>query len=176
LDGYNQDWGFSFSDLGANAAGSMLYIGQELVFGKQMVTPKFSYRKSPYAQLRPDMLGGSASERWLKDYNGQVYWISFNLHESGALRKASWLNIAIGYGGDRMISGRPDPFWQNAYPWLGNPQREWYLALDADLHRIKTRKTWVKTALRALSFIKIPAPAIGFRRDGGLRFYPLLTG
>lgn len=176
LDGFNREWGFSFSDIGANAAGSLLYIGQELAFEKQVITPKFSYRKSPYAQLRPQLLGASASERWLKDYNGQVYWLSLNLSEIGVVSHASWLSVAIGYGGDRMISGRPDPFWQQAYPWLGNPQREWYLALDADLFRIKTRKPWLKTTLRALSFIKIPAPAIGFRREGGFRFYPLFTG
>jgi hypothetical protein len=176
LDGFNRDWGFSFSDLGANAAGSMLYISQQLIFERQIITPKFSYRQSPYAQLRPEILGKSATERWLKDYNGQVYWLGINLHECQLNQRASWLNIAVGYGADRMISGRPDNLWQTTYPWLAPPQREWYLSLDADLYRIKSRKAWVKTMLHALSFIKIPAPALGFRRNGGLRFYPLFTG
>jgi hypothetical protein len=33
-----------------------------------------------YAQYRPNVLGSSLAEQILKDYNGQTYWLSVNLH------------------------------------------------------------------------------------------------
>jgi hypothetical protein len=43
----------------------------------------------------------------LKDYNGQTYWLSVNLHiPSPKAQKTQWLNLAIGYGADGMITGR----------------------------------------------------------------------
>jgi len=42
LDGMYEGWGFSWGDMAANAAGSGLVIGQELLFNEQVVKYKFS--------------------------------------------------------------------------------------------------------------------------------------
>jgi hypothetical protein len=44
------------------------------------ITPKFSFHTTQYAQYRPNVLGSSLAEQILKDYNGQTYWLSVNLH------------------------------------------------------------------------------------------------
>jgi hypothetical protein len=44
MDGYSAEWGAS-SDIIANAAGTALYVSQELIWQEQRITPKFSYYK-----------------------------------------------------------------------------------------------------------------------------------
>jgi hypothetical protein len=42
----------------------------------------------------------------LKDYNGQTYWLSVNLHSFYKGSKIpKWLNLAIGYGANGMLTG-----------------------------------------------------------------------
>jgi uncharacterized protein YfiM (DUF2279 family) len=174
LDGQSEEWGFSWSDMGANLAGSAFYIGQEALWQQQRITPKFSYRKSEYAQLRPDVFGANSSERWLKDYNGQVYWLSANLNSFGATKIPQWFNLALGYGADRMISGVPEAKWNQKYPWIKDSQREWYLSADLDLWRIQTNSKTLRSIFRTFSFIRIPLPALRFRQDGGFKLIPLI--
>ena len=76
MDAYNSEWGFSGYDVVANFSGGALYLTQELVFKKQLLIPKFSFSPSPYAKVRPEILGSNFSEQLLKDYNGQTYWLS----------------------------------------------------------------------------------------------------
>ena len=79
LDGYSEEWGFSWGDVIANAAGSGLYIGQELLWYEQRIALKYSFHQTKYADIQPEKLGESLLEQTLKDYNGQTYWLSFNL-------------------------------------------------------------------------------------------------
>jgi hypothetical protein len=59
---------------------------------------KFSFHTTQY-QYRPNVLGSSLAEQMLKDYNGQTYWLSVNLHSFYKGSKIpKWLNLAIGYG------------------------------------------------------------------------------
>jgi hypothetical protein len=45
-------------------------------------------------------------EQMLKDYNGQTYWLSVNLHSFYKGSKIpKWLNLAIGYGANGMLTG-----------------------------------------------------------------------
>ena len=80
LDGFSQEWGFSWGDIIANASGTGLYIGQELLWNEQRIALKFSFHQTKYASLRPDKLGKNFLEQVLKDYNGQTYWLSANLN------------------------------------------------------------------------------------------------
>ena len=43
FDGYSSQWGFSKGDIVANTAGSILVIGEELIWDEQRVSIKFSY-------------------------------------------------------------------------------------------------------------------------------------
>ena len=79
LDGFSSEWGFSWSDVTANAFGSLLYVSQELMLAEPLIHFKQSYFPSPYAPIRPQTLGSTSMERYLKDYNGQTYWFSISL-------------------------------------------------------------------------------------------------
>ncbi len=176
LDGFSAEWGFSLSDMAANAVGAALVIGQELHWGDQRMQLKFSVHHSPYAQYRPNVLGSNGLERLLKDYNGQTYWLSVN-GASWFKEKPQWLpvwlNLAVGYSADGMTGGSSNP----AFDGQGNPmptfdrQRQVYLSFDVDLTRIKTRSKVLKTCFELVSFVKIPAPAIEFNQNGVVRGY-----
>src|SRR5690606_4112804 len=115
FDGYSQEWGFSWGDMLANASGTGLYIGQELLCKEQRITPKFSFHQTRFANQRPETLGSSINEQILKDYNGQTYWLSFNLYsftKSNIIPK--WLNVAVGYGGTGMLFGKTSEAFENS--------------------------------------------------------------
>ena len=164
LDGFSSQWGASAGDIIANASGTALYVSQELIWKEQRIIPKFSFHPTKYADLRPEILGSSFSEQILKDYNGQTYWLSANLHSFFKDSKIpKWLNLALGYGADGMISGNE----QNAtFFSASNPQRyrQFYVSLDVDMTKIKTNSPFLKTVFSVLNTVKIPAPTIEFGR------------
>ncbi len=80
FDGFSEEWGFSWGDILANAAGTGLYVGQELLWQEQRIIMKYSFHQTQYASQRPNLLGDGFSQELLKDYNGQTYWLSVNLH------------------------------------------------------------------------------------------------
>lgn len=165
FDGFSQEWGFSWSDIGANAFGSALFIGQDAIWEEQKIRVKFSSHLSPYASYRPNVLGSTVLERGLKDYNGQSYWLSANISSFVENEKIpKFLNIAVGYSANEMIEGRPNsyPLYQGVF----QPYRQYFLSLDLDLNRISTNKRWLKLILGTLNFIKIPSPSLEFNNHG----------
>ncbi len=168
LDGYSSGWGFSWSDVGANALGSGLLIGQELLWKEQRIALKYSFRKSGYAQYRPELLGTTFAEQLLKDYNGQTYWLSVNVASflGGQTRFPQWLNVAFGYGANGMTGGHENPPLYNS---AGNAvtferYRQYYLSFDVDLTKIPTRSPFLKTVFETFGFLKIPAPGLELSR------------
>ena len=164
LDGYSSQWGASAGDIIANASGTALYVSQELIWNEQRITPKFSFHTTKYAHLRPEVLGSSFSEQILKDYNGQTYWLSANLHSFFKDSKIpKWLNLALGYGADGMISGNEQ---NTTFFSASNPQRyrQFYVSLDVDMTKIRTNSPFLKTIFSVLNTVKIPAPTIEFRQ------------
>ena len=176
FDGFSAEWGASVGDLIANAAGAGLFIGQQLGWKEQRFILKFSYHPSEYAQYRPDVLGSTSFERMLKDYNGQTYWLSGNIHSF--LREESrfpkWLNVAVGYGAMFMIGGS-----ENLPDNNGNPIPEFtrtsqcFLTLDVDLTRIPTRSKVLKGIFTVLGFIKIPMPTLEYNAKNNFVFHYL---
>jgi len=176
MDGFSAEWGASVADLLANAAGAGLFIGQQLGWKEQRFLIKFSYHPTEYAQYRPDVLGSTPIERLIKDYNGQTYWLSGNIH--AFLKKESrfprWLNVAAGYGAKGMTGGS-----ENVTEYEGEPipvyQRtsQYYLTLDVDLTRIQTRSKFLKGLFTVLGFIKIPFPTIEYNGENGFVFHYL---
>lgn len=136
LDGYSAEWGFSWSDVGANTAGSVLYVGQQLLWNEERISLKLSSHgrsrslydyqiqatNNPNAHttlgLRADALYGKGDnpfEILLKDYNTLTLWTSVNIWSFLPKRDESkfpkWLNIAVGYGAENLYRGEP------AYDW-----------------------------------------------------------
>ena len=172
FDGYSSEWGASSGDLIANATGTALYISQEILWKEQRITPKFSYHKTNFPSLRPNTLGGSSLEQVLKDYNGQNYWLSFNIHSFTKLDFVpKWLNVALGYGGSGMLFGTQKDALANGY--LQNEYRQFYLSLDVDLTKIKTQSHFLKTIFSVFNTIKVPAPTLQLNSNKEFRTYGL---
>ncbi len=168
FDGYSSAWGFSWGDVAVNTGGSLFFIGQQLAWDEQRVLLKYSYHKSDYVDLRPELLGENLIQNTLKDYNGQTYWMSANiasfLGDNTSFPK--WLNFAVGYGADGMVGA----FDNSLYPEIKR-QRQYYISLDIDLTRIKTKSKFANTLLGAFGFIKFPLPTVAFNQHGKTKFY-----
>ncbi len=163
LDGFQSDYGFSPSDMAANVLGPAAFLGQYALWGEARIQPKWSFHNTNLAALRPELLGRNNTERWLKDYNGQTYWFSANLHSFWPKSNIpKWLNVAVGYGVQDMISAEVPKSQLLGY----NPYRQYYLSLDVDFTKIQTKKRWLKTIFLMVNSLKIPAPAIEFNRTG----------
>lgn len=172
LDGYSAQWGFSWGDMAANAAGTGLYVGQELLWDEQRITMKFSFHQTSYAAQRPDKLGNGFFEELLKDYNGQTYWLSANIHSFFKESKVpKWLNIAVGYGADGMLTGDNESV--NNLGITQNPKRQFYLSLDVDLSRINTNSHLLKSILEVLNVIKVPFPALELGDNGRFKMHAI---
>ena len=177
LDGFSAEWGASMGDVIANTAGTALFIGQQLAWDEQRFNLKWSYHPTDYAKYNPDQLGSGGIESALKDYNGQTYWLSGNvysfLHKSSKFPK--WLNIAFGYGAEGMLGANSNP----KYDSEGNPlpdfprYRQYYLSLDADLTKIKTRSHFLKFLFNGFGFLKIPFPTLEYNNQDGVVFHYL---
>lgn len=166
MDGHSAEWGASWGDMVANIGGTALFVSQELLWKEQRIIPKFSFHTTPYAGARPEVLGESVSEQVFKDYNGQTYWLSANVSSFWKSSPApKWLNIALGYGAEGMITGDDDLVNMIFLPEQER-FRQYYLSLDIDLSRIETNSHVLKTIFSVLNTIKIPAPAIEFTSRG----------
>jgi hypothetical protein len=171
MDGFSEEWGASAGDIIANATGTALYVSQELLWNEQRIIPKFSYHKTQYSSYRPDVLGSTVPEQILKDYNGQTYWFSVNIYSfSKGSKIPKWLNLALGYGAEGMVSGND----QNSTPiWTPKPEktRQFYISLDLDLTKIETKSHFLKTIFSVFNTVKIPAPTIEYSPQRGFRCY-----
>ena len=170
LDGFSEEWWASPGDIFANATGTGLLIGQELLWEEQRITVKYSFHQTNFAKQRPNILGDNYLQQALKDYNGQTYWLSANIwsfNKESTFPK--WLNIALGYGADGMLFGNSNA----ANATLQNPYRQFYLSLDLDLTKIKTNSEFLKSIFSVVNFIKIPAPTIEFNTKNGIKFHYL---
>jgi hypothetical protein len=171
MDGHSKQWGFSTGDFVANIGGTALYVSQELAWKEQRIMPKFSFHTTVYPALRPNTLGSSFSEQLLKDYNGQTYWLSVNLHSFFKESKIpKWLNVAFGYGGEGMITANDDIVNSVFFP-VKERTRQFYLSFDADLTKIKTKSHFLKTVFSLVNTIKIPAPTFEFTNTGTNKFH-----
>jgi uncharacterized protein YfiM (DUF2279 family) len=168
MDGFSEEWGFSWTDMAANVAGTGLFVGQELLWQEQRILMKYSFHRTDFAKQRPDKLGNGFSEEFLKDYNGQTYWLSANIKSFFKTESIpNWLNLAFGYGADGMLTGDPnDPLFLNQ-----NRIRQYYLSLDIDLSRIKTNSHILKTIFDVFNVIKIPFPTVEINDNGRVKWH-----
>ena len=167
LDGFSEEWGFSWGDFAANAAGSGLFIGQELLWEEQRISLKYSFNRTRFASQNPNKLGSGMLEELLKDYNGQTYWLSANLHSFFKESKLpKWLNVAVGYGVDGLLYG------ESILQQLNFPNqkrsRQFYLSLDVDLTKIETKSEFLKQIFNVFNVVKVPFPTLEINGNGKL--------
>lgn len=168
MDGFSKEWGFSWSDMAANTAGTGLYVAQELLWKEQRILLKYSFHRTRFAEQRPNTLGNGLLEEFLKDYNGQTYWLSANINAFLNIKGIpNWLNLAFGYGADGMLTGNA-----NELSFLNqNRTRQYYLSLDIDLSRIKTKSRVLKTIFDVLNVIKVPFPTVELNSIGRVKLH-----
>ena len=176
LDAHYKEWGASPMDMVANASGGLLLIGQELAFKKQIVTYKFSYHNTDLDKYRPGVLGETAFERLVEDYNGQTFWFSLNLRSifKNKEKLPAWLNIAPGYGAYGMLAGEVNPLYASDHTLLPPIERyrSYYIGLDIDFDKIKTNSKLLRSVFFFLNLIKLPLPAVEFNTLGEQKFHP----
>lgn len=173
LDGFSEQWGWSWSDFATNVLGSGALVAQELAWDDQRLKFKFSFHRKEYTDpqlnMRTDELfGKNFGNRMLKDYNGQTYWASINLKpffKNSNLPE--WLAVAVGYGGEGLFGGEENISKDTNGNIVFDRRdiqryRQWYLAPDIDLRKIKTNKKAVRVALDMLSALKFPTPSVEF--------------
>ncbi|MCF8296170.1 MAG: YfiM family protein [Saprospiraceae bacterium] len=165
LDGFSAEWGASLGDVAANTFGAGMFIGQQLAWDEQRVLLKWSFHKSQYAKYRPNVLGSNFQERMLKDYNGQTYWLSANIHSflPDDSKFPKWLNVAFGYSADGMLGGNSNPTTLdgNPLPYFKR-NRQYFLSLDLDLTRIETKSKALNMVFDIVGVIKFPFPALEY--------------
>lgn len=173
LDGFSAEYGWSWGDVGANIFGSGLFIAQELAWDDQRIKLKFSFHKKDYGapdvNARADAIfGDSETERFFKDYNAATNWMSINIKSFlPKTRLPRWFSVAIGYGAEGMFGARSNIAKdKNGIITFDRSDikryRQWYLAPDIDLSKIRTNKKAVRFILSALNAFKFPAPSLEF--------------
>lgn len=173
MDGFHDGWGFSWADIAANASGSLLFIGQQLIFDEQIAKFKFSYWESDYSRKANGYLGENSLDRILDDYNGHTYWLSVPINK--LIQKSlvpDWLCVSIGYGASGMYGE-----YSNIREYNGVEIPETYryrrclFSLDIDWTKIRTESPILKVILRGLTFIKLPFPALEYNGLGRLKYH-----
>ncbi len=173
LDGFSSQWGWSWADFSANILGSGMLVAQELAWDEQHIQFKFSFHHKTYSdptliQRSNKIFGTSTAERFLKDYNGQTYWLSANLKSFFPKSKLpAWLQVSIGTGAEGLF-GANENIGKDVNGNINfnrtdvKRYRQWYLAPDIDLTKIKTNRKGIKVALNILNIVKFPMPSLEY--------------
>ena len=182
LDGFSEQWGWSWADFGTNILGSGMLVAQELAWDDQRIKLKFSFNKKNYSdqqlqQRTESLFGTGTAERYLKDYNGQTYWASANIRSFfPGSNIPSWLAISVGYGAEGLFGGTENIAKDDNGNILFDRRdirrhSQWYISPDIDLSKIRTRSKPLKFFLTFLSAFKFPAPALELNPHGRPKFY-----
>ena len=170
FDGFSAEWGFSKGDMMANISGAALFTGQQALWDEQRIQLRFSFHKSIFAKYNPVMLGANFPQRLIKDYNGQSYWLSFNINSF--LNKGNnfpgWMNADIGYGADGMtgavinpkeVNGKTIPSFER--------NRKIFFGIDGAFTKPGTTPfpSWI-------NIFRIPTPLLEFK-EHKIKFRPL---
>lgn len=197
LDGFSEKWGFSMPDIAFNTIGVSAFASQQLIWKEQRILMKISSYQKPYPDFTVtsvdgmntsslsvrglDLYGSTYSARFFKDYNAMTLWASANIHSFSKNKSSKipkWLNVAVGYGAENMYGGFRNEWYEgDVFYTLENEDyqryRQFYLSLDIDLSRIKTKSHFLKTIFNIVNIIKIPAPTLEINTLGKVRFHPI---
>lgn len=157
MDSGYEGWGFSWGDMAADVSGVTLYTAQQLLWDEQRISLKYSFHPTEYAQYNPVELGHNLISQSLKDYNGITIWAAFNIKELLLDTDSDfpeWLTVDIGYGAKGMVAPQPTADFDRV--------RQFYLSPGVDLAKLPVENRYLKAVLRALSFIKLPVPALEY--------------
>lgn len=158
FDGHSEAYGASAGDLVANAAGAGFFLIQTALWDQPRIYPKFSFHQTRFSPIRPGVLGDNLAAEILKDYNGQTYWLTFDVDKF--VRFPVWLDVSVGYGAEEMVYARRETNLEAGF----QDYRQFYLAPDLDLRAFKGRSKAINTLLDIGSILKFPAPTLEFSK------------
>lgn len=177
-DGFGANFGFSPSDLYANAAGAIFYFAQYHIPYLQNFTPKFSYFPSNWHGHHKRI----PHDFFIDDYSSHTLWMSFNLANGLGIKNKyfpDWLELSVGYAARDLCQSSegvpcnysiPQDIDPNGFGLYGN--RKIILALDYNLVKLlpdgNSYWNWIR---QSLNYIKFPAPAMELSPDGKPRFF-----
>lgn len=152
-DGYTS-YNFSSEDLLANSFGALYGLLQQKVSYLQYFKPKFSYIPS---QLYID--NGFNNWTVTKDYNGHLYWMTFDLHNMlpKNLQRywPAFLNPGIAYGINGYLETTPE-----------NLERKFCVGLDWNLSSFFIRNKTLKSLRNIIDLYHFPAPGLKWQGSG----------
>ena len=162
LDGFSEEWGFSWYDIMANGLGNVLFTWQEHKFKDQLVSVKFSSHMTDIANCRPSLLGSSRAQRIFKDYNGQTYWLTLDVNKTlkSNIKVFQYLDLAVGYTINGFTGARENPFLNCTT--CNNLERKSsiLLSLDLNLKKWEGKSRFTDAIIHTFNVIKFPMPTI----------------
>lgn len=168
LDGMSPAWGFSMGDIYSNVGGIGLAASQELLWDEQRVALKWSYHKTIYSDISPEIFGSSWTEQWLKDYNGQTYWLVFknNLFLKDQKKWYNYLDPALGFSATGMLGANDN---KGKMP-EDIRTRQYIFSMDINISKLLIDLNVLKFNKWNI-FFKVPFPAVEYNRLDGVKFH-----
>jgi hypothetical protein len=189
FDGYSAKWGFSVPDMVANVCGVGWFAWQEHLWGDQRFALRFlpgapSYSQSilqanspasatTTPQIRANALYGHHwAEQWLKDYNGQTYWLSIQIKPWLPPDSSwpDWLCLGLGFGAGNLYGGFSNQ-WTNdgavfdlsmQYPRYSR----FFLGPDISVRKLGLKHPLFKTLASMAQVFRIPVPCVEWNTRG----------
>jgi hypothetical protein len=174
MDGFSKEWGFSSYDMLANLSGTALFAAQQYGWNDQRIGLKASARFTPFAKENKSLLGDNWASRLMKDYNGQTYWLTFNLRSFLPVNSdvPAWLNLSLGYGAEGMVRAKKNTSDTVQTNYTSGRYRQFYFAPDADLFRFPDNGA-MQSTFYLTKFLKTPAPAIEFNSKRKIKLHAI---
>lgn len=192
MDGFSSKWGFSVADIGMNFAGSSAFVFQQKYWGEQRITFKMSNVVRSYPstivtsidgmstttllERADNLFGSSIPERFLKDYNSQVYWLCVDVKKfipDSSYPK--WLNIAVGYSAGNLYGGFDNSWEFEGAEYEVNDLYPRYsrilFAPDINLSSIRTKSYFWNGVLDIFDIFHVPVPALEINTLGEVHFH-----
>jgi len=171
LDGFGVAYGFSWGDMFANLCGSIFVFIQYWIWNEIRIFPKFSFHFTPYAAMRPEMLGTNYGQQFLKDYNGQTYWFAIDFFSFFKNIKLHWFIkifcVSFGYGAEGMIHGREEQNIRDGF----FPFQQYYISPDINFERIPTQNKILQILFFSINKLHALMPAIEYSSMYGLKWH-----
>lgn len=195
MDGFSSKWGFSMADVGMNFAGSSSFVLQQKYWGEQRIHFKMGNVVRPYntgevisesgltsttlEKRSESLFGSSYAERFLKDYNSQVYWACVDVRKFAPNSSfPKWLNIAIGFSAGNLYGGHENRWEIEGEIFdvgLEYPRYSRFLiAPDINLSSIRTRSYFINGILDIMDVFHMPLPAIEINTLGEFKVHFLI--
>lgn len=196
MDGFSTKWGFSLPDISANIVGTTIFATQQYYWNDQKISIKVSSIPIRYPDDKivsddgtmssslsiraRSLYGDSYLERFLKDYNAQTYWASFNVHSflPKDNKWPKWLNVSLGYGAENMFGGYDNQWTENGVTFVADPilyprKRQFFIGFDLDFPKLKPHNPFLKTICSVINIFKVPSPALEINTEGQIKFHIL---